>query len=78
MRLLNQLAIRFVMACSIIYRHLKSIDKYVIKSDDEDVEHLLIDQANKMKFQQEVDQLIRENNSTRSFKVGNKDITISI
>lgn len=62
----------------IILKHFKSVDNYIVKSDDENIELLLKNEEDKAKFQNEIDKLVRENSKSREIVINNKSITISI
>ena len=61
-----------------VWRHFKSIDRFIVKNDEDAIESLLKNEDDKIKFRQEVDQLIRENGDSKVIHINNKDITISI
>lgn len=73
-KILNGITVTF----SIIYSHFKTVDNYVVKSDDDSFEILMKSEQNKAKFQNEVDKLISENKGSRKIEINNKHITISI
>jgi len=68
----------FSLSFSLILKHLKSINNYVVKSDDENIEFLLENETDKVKFQNAVDQLLKDNKRSREVNIKNKNITISI
>lgn len=78
MNLIDNLLNGIAVTCSIIYTHFKTVENYVVKSDDESFEILMKSEQNKAKFQNEVDKLIRENKGSRKIEIDNKHLTISI
>lgn len=68
----------FSLSFGLILNHLKSINNYVIKSDDENIEFLLENDTDKVKFQNAIDQLLKDNEKSRKVNIKNKNITISI
>lgn len=77
MKIFEALSI-FSLSFSLILKHLKSINNYVVKSDDENIEFLLENETDKVKFQNAVDQLLKDNQKSRKINIKNKNITISI
>ncbi len=63
---------------SLILKHLRTIDNYVVKSDDENIEMLLENDSDKVKFQNAIDRLISENAKSEQIEIKNRKITISI
>lgn len=59
--------------------HLKSLDKYIIKDNDETLDILLQKDADKVKFQNAVEDLLKDNNKEpRTVNLNSRTITISI
>ena len=73
-KFLNNIEVTF----KIIIKHLKTVDDYVVKSDDESIEKLLKTDEDKAKFRNEIDNLIRNNTKSKNIRINNKNITISI
>lgn len=61
-----------------LFMELRSIDKFIVKSDEQDIENLLRDDSDKIKFQKTVDKMIRENRKTDTVHINHRDIKISI
>lgn len=68
----------FSLSFGLILKHLKSINNYVVKSDDENIDFLLAKDSDKVKFQNAIDQLLKDNVKSREVNIKNKNITISI
>lgn len=62
----------------LILKHFKSINNYVVKSNDENIEMLLENDTDKVKFQHAIDQLLKDNGKSREVNIKNKNVTISI
>lgn len=73
-KFLNNIEVTF----NIIIKHLKTVDDYVVKSDEESIEKLLKTDEDKAKFRNEIDNLIKNNTKTKNIRINNKNITISI
>lgn len=61
-----------------LFHELCSIDKFIVRSDEQDVENLLKNDSDKIKFQKTVDKMIRENKKTDTVRINHRDIKISI
>ncbi|MBP3944585.1 hypothetical protein J5U18_13690 [Sphingobacteriaceae bacterium WQ 2009] len=66
------------LSLGVVWRHIKSVDRFIVKNDEDAIESLLKTDADKVKFRKEVDQLIRENGDSKVIHINNKEITISI
>lgn len=61
-----------------LFQELRSIDKFIVKSDEQDIENLLRNDSDKIKFQKTIDKMIRENRKTDTVRINHRDIKISI
>ena len=61
-----------------IINHFRSVDNYMLKSDEESIEILLKTDVDKAKFQTEIDKLVNEDSKSREVFINNRKITISI
>ena len=61
-----------------LFQELRSIDKFIVKSDEQDIENLLKNDSDKIKFQKTIDKMIRENRKTDTVRINHRDIKISI
>ena len=68
----------FTLSFGAIWRQVRSVERFIVKNDDEAIESLLKTDEDKAKFRREVDQLIRENGQSKVIHINNKDITISV
>lgn len=71
---LNLIGNRF----DIVFSHIKSIDNYFVKTDEENIEKLLEDPIDRIKFEETVDELMKENKKSKEVKLKDKKVTISI
>ncbi len=61
-----------------IANYLKSLDNYVVKSDEENVEKLLRNSNDRIEFEKTIDEMIKNNIKTKDVTLNNKNIKISI
>jgi hypothetical protein len=59
-------------------KHLTSISEFLIKSDEENINTLLNKPEDKIKFQLTIDELLRDNEKSKTIQLDDKKITISI
>ena len=68
----------FTLSLGAVWRHIKTVDKFIVKNDEEAIESLLKTDEDKAKFRNEVDQLLRDNAQSKVIHINDKEITISI
>ena len=78
MKVIEEVLHNLGVTFDIILKHFKSVDNYIVKSDEEHIELLLKNEEDKAKFQHEIDKLVRENSKSREIIINDKSITISI
>jgi hypothetical protein len=61
-----------------VYNHILSIDDYVVKSDEENIEKLLENPRDRIRFEETVDELLKENKKSKKVEIKDKEVTISI
>ncbi len=61
-----------------ILNSIYSINRFIIKSDDENLNELFDDPRDKVKFQKAVDELLKHNEDTKMITINGKSIKISI
>lgn len=59
-------------------KHFKLINNYIVKSDEENIELLLENEKDKVKFQQAIDEMFKEGRQSAEVEINNKNITISM
>lgn len=63
----------------VILANFKLLDNFWVKSNEENLEYLLENESDKVKFQQAVDQLLKDNNKgTKEINIKSRTIKISI
>ncbi|KUY29789.1 hypothetical protein [Elizabethkingia ursingii] len=62
----------------LMLKHFISINEYVVKTDEENIEDLLKTDEDKATFQKAIDELVRGDMKSRQVSINNKEITISI
>ncbi len=78
MELLNNIVSSICSTVILITRHFKSLDDFVIKSDEENIDILLKNPKDKVKFQHAIDELLKDNQKSKTIEINDKQITISI
>lgn len=78
MELLNNIVSSIGSTVILITRHFKSLDDFVIKSDEENIDILLKNPKDKVKFQHAIDDLLKDNQKSKTLELNDKQITISI
>jgi hypothetical protein len=78
MELLNNIVSSIGSTVILITRHFKSLDDFVIKSDEENIDILLKNPKDKVKFQHAIDDLLKDNQKSKTLEINDKQITISI
>lgn len=78
MELLNNIVSSIGSTVILITRHFKSLDDFVIKSDEENIDILLKNPKDKVKFQHAIDELLKDNQKSKTLEINDKQITISI
>ena len=66
------------LSFNFVLSYFASINDYIVKSDDEDIENLLERNIDKVKFQNAIDELLKENKTTKQITIKNRSVTISI
>lgn len=61
-----------------ISNHIMSINKFIVKSDEEDLEMLLKNDDDRIAFQKKVDNMLRENKKSDTVKINDRIVTISL
>ena len=62
----------------LLVKHFKSIKNYVMKTEEEEIESLLKTEEDKIKFQNTIDSMLRNNIKTKKININNKEIEIMI
>lgn len=70
--------LNIVTLASLIFNHFKTIDNYVVKSDEENIDLLLKNDRDKNEFEKTIDEMLREGKRSKDITLNNKNITISI
>ncbi|WP_449399909.1 hypothetical protein [Chryseobacterium wanjuense] len=63
---------------NVISNHIMSINKFIVKSDEEDLEMLLKNDDDRIAFQKKVDNMLRENKKSDTVKINDRIVTISL
>ena len=61
-----------------IANYLNSLNQFMVKSDDENLEKLLKDPKDQVKFQKAIDEIMKDNDKIKELKLNGKNIKISI
>ncbi|WP_294280863.1 hypothetical protein [uncultured Chryseobacterium sp.] len=61
-----------------LFTQLRSIDRFMVKSDEQDIADLLSNEKDKIEYQKKIDQMVRENIKQDTIKIKNRNITISL
>jgi len=61
---------------NVFLKQLQSIDRFMVKTDEQDIATLLKDDRDKVEFQKKVDKMVRENRKTDTMLIKNRKITI--
>ena len=62
----------------LLVKHFKSIKNYVMKTEEEERESLLKTEEDKIKFQNTIASMLRNNIKTKKININNKEIEITI
>lgn len=61
-----------------LFTQLRSIDKFMVKSDEQDIADLLSNEKDKIEYQKKIDQMVQQNIKQDTIKIKNRNITISL
>jgi len=68
----------FPLSLWVLWRHIKCIDKFIVKNDEAMLNTLLRKESDKVIFTKTVYELLKNNEDSKVIYISNKKITVSI
>lgn len=62
----------------ILLHHLKSVNRYIVKSDEQEIACLLNNEKDKIAFQKKIDEMLKQNKKSAVLQIKNREIKISL